>query len=86
MTEIQKRAIILLNGLWNNNSVNEEEYFFLMEFVVGIPTIMPSQPLNIPAIDTPITVMYGCLTDRITYANKDTSITTTPDSCTLKEE
>lgn len=85
MTERQKRAIILLNGLWNDNSVNEEEYFLLMEFVVGTPTIMPPQPWNIPAIDTPITVMYGCLTDGITYANKDTRITTTPDPCTRKD-
>ena len=77
MTEKQKQAIKLLNSLWNANGgmmrIGEEDYFLLMEFVVGTPTIMSQKPWNIPAIDTPITVMYGCLTDGITYANKDTS-------------
>ena len=88
MTDKQKRAIILLNGLWNDNSVNEEEYFLLMDFVVGTPTITigEQEHWNLPKIDTPITVMYGCLTDGITYANKDTSVTTTPDPCIRKEE
>lgn len=56
MTEKQKQAVKILNGLWNNNGglmkLSEEEYFLLLECVLGgeentkwiSRTILPNVP------------------------------------------
>lgn len=57
MTDKQKQAIKILNGLWNANGgimkLSEEEYFLLLEYVLGgeePKTYSPTTPLrvNIP--------------------------------------
>lgn len=37
MTNKQKQAITVLNGLLNNGKMNENEYFLLLDFVVEQP-------------------------------------------------
>ena len=77
MTEKQKQAIRILNQLCWDNVINENDYFLLLEFIVGdtrneikiseYPWNMPKSP------DMPITVMYGCSTDVISYDLSSTS-------------
>ena len=35
MNEKQKQTIAILNNLQRNNSIKEDDYFLLLEFIVG---------------------------------------------------
>lgn len=58
MTDKQKQAVKILNGLWNNNGglmkLSEEEYFLLLECVLGSEepkTYSPTTPLKVPTLE-----------------------------------
>ena len=57
MTKKQKQAVKILNGLWNNNGglmkLSEEEYFLLLECVLGEeePKVYShTTPLKVPML------------------------------------
>ncbi len=90
MTTDQKQAIMVLMNLYNDNHIDEEQYFLLLDFVIsdtrnGIKiSEYPWNEHKLP--NMPITVMYGCGTDAITYAQDGITLKTTPDPCNKIEE
>lgn len=55
MTDKQKQAISILNNLQRNNSIKEDDYFLLLEFIVedNKPqiTYIPFTPIDPQSID-----------------------------------
>ena len=74
MTDKQKQAIRVLNNIRAvSKALSENDYFLLLEFVVGEPSVtyIPNNTWNIPKMDEPMTVMYGCSAETLTdNANK----------------
>lgn len=59
MTEKQKQAITILNNLQWNNSIKEDDYFLLLEFIIGDDK---QQITYIPFVQTepqPLSPVYG---------------------------
>ena len=44
MTEEQKKSVLLLNGLLDKSFIDDEEYFTLLQFIVG----REQQPVYVP--------------------------------------
>lgn len=90
MTSDQKQAIMVLMKLYNKKHINEEQYFLLLDFIISDTrneikiSEYPWNDNKLP--DMPITVMYGCGTDSITYAQDGITLKTTPDPCNKIEE
>ena len=61
MTEKQKQAIVLLNNLQRNNSIKDDDYFLLLEFVIEQhnepTTIYPWTRLT--EVHQPLDPVYG---------------------------
>lgn len=91
MTTYQKQAIMVLMNLYDDNHIDEEQYFLLLDFVISDTrneikiSEYPWYEVK-PPFDMPITVMYGCGTDAITYAQDGITLKTTPDPCNKIEE
>lgn len=82
MTTDQKQAIMVLMNLYNEEHIDEEQYFLLMDFVISDTrneikiSELPWNEHKSP-FDMPITVMYGCpVDDTIIYEQ----------NCNKKEE
>jgi hypothetical protein len=68
MTDKQKQAIMILNNLHQQLSINDDEYFLLLDFIIGHKEPIITLPSNHnwwedvvkKPYDVPITVMYGC--------------------------
>ena len=68
MTDRQKKAIMTLNALFEHcgeKVFSYDDYFLLLEFVVGEKEIQEAKPIligdiNRKLVDMPQTVMYGC--------------------------
>ena len=90
MTTDQKQAIMVLMNLYNDNHIDEEQYFLLLDFIIRDTRneIKISEwPWNEDKLpNMPITVMYGCGTDPITYAQNGITLKTTPGPCNKIEE
>ena len=74
MTDKQKQAITILNRVcYSIEAISEEEYFTLLEFILGdkVKEIFPTYPQK-QDWETPIMVMYGCRTDGITFIETTT--------------
>jgi len=81
ITTDQKEAIKVLMNLYNKKHINEEQYFLLLDFVISDTrneikiTEYPWNDNKLP--DMPITVMYGCSPNGVSYGqNTINSITT----------
>ena len=81
MTSDQKEAIKVLMNLYDKKHINEEQYFLLLDFVISYTrneikiSELPWNDNKLP--DMPITVMYGCSPNGISYGqNVINSITT----------
>ena len=90
MTTDQKQAIMVLMNLYNENHIDEEQYFLLLDFVIS-DTRNEIKISEFPwnerkSSGYPITVMYGCPTDGVIYAQDGTTLKTTPDPCNKIEE
>ena len=76
MTTDQKQAIMVLMNLYNDHHIDEEQYFLLLDFIIGDTRNeikIPELPWNMPkSPDMPISVMYGCGTDVISYDSATT--------------
>lgn len=78
ITTDQKEAIKVLMNLYNKKQINDEQYFLLLDFIISDKRneIKISElPWNEhkPPFDMPITVMYGCGTDVISYDSANTN-------------
>ena len=84
ITTDQKEAIKVLMNLYNKKHINEEQYFLLLDFVISdtrneikiseYPWNVPLDERKLP--DMPISVMYGCSPNGVSYGqNTISSIT-----------
>lgn len=77
MTNDQKEAIKVLMSLYNKDHIDEEQYFLLLDFIVSDTrneikiSEYPWNDNKLP--NMPITVMYGCGTDVISYDSANTN-------------
>ena len=76
MTRDQKEAIKVLMNLYNEEHIDEEQYFLLLDFVISDTRNeieISELPWNVPkSPDYPITVMYGCSTEGVIYDTANT--------------
>lgn len=78
MTDKQKQAILLINGL--TGYLSHDEYFLLLDFIVGNnePTLIPYpswKDVNKKSYDPPITTIYGCPVDKVITTDNANYIT-----------
>ena len=81
MTADQKQAIMVLMNLYNDQHIDEEQYFLLLDFVISDTrneikiSEFPWNEQKLP--DMPITVMYGCSVEPLitsTWTNNSNKI------------
>jgi hypothetical protein len=72
MTSNQKQAIKVLMNLYNEKHINEEQFFLLLNFIISDTRNeikISEYPWDAPKSSDfmPITVMYGCNPEIISY-------------------
>ena len=80
MTKDQKQAVMVLMNLYNDDHIDEEQYFLLLDFIIRDTRneiTISEYPWNDNKLpDMPITVMYGCSPNGVSYGqNTISSIT-----------
>lgn len=80
MTNDQKEAIKVLMNLYNDHYIDDDQYFLLLDFIINDTrneVKISELPWNTPKLpDMPITVIYGCSPNGVSYGqNTISSIT-----------